>query len=76
MTTTLVIGANGTVGTALVEQLNARGELVRKATSREAITATDVRLNVVTGEGVAGAFNGIDHAFLLAPPALLIKTNC
>lgn len=68
MTTTLVIGANGTVGKALVEQLNARGELVRKATSREAITATDVRLNVVTGEGVAGAFNGIDHAFLLAPP--------
>ncbi len=68
MSTTLVIGANGTVGSVLVELLKARGETVRKATSRPTRAADEVHLNLVTKEGVAGAFNGIDRAFLLAPP--------
>jgi uncharacterized protein YbjT (DUF2867 family) len=68
MSTTLVIGANGTVGSALVELLNARGETVRKATSRATTAADEVHLNLVTKEGVAGVFDGVDHAFLLAPP--------
>jgi uncharacterized protein YbjT (DUF2867 family) len=64
MSTTLVIGANGTVGSALVERLTASGETVRKATSR----ATRVQFNLVTHEGISDAFNGVDRAFLLAPP--------
>jgi uncharacterized protein YbjT (DUF2867 family) len=68
MSTTLVVGANGTVGSVLVDLLKARGETVRKATSRATTEADEVHLNLVTREGVAGVFNGIDRAFLLAPP--------
>jgi uncharacterized protein YbjT (DUF2867 family) len=68
VSTTLVIGANGTVGSALVDLLNARGEAVRKATSRPTRAADEVHLNLVTQEGIAGVFNGVDQAFLLAPP--------
>lgn len=69
MSHTLVIGANGTVGTELVRLLRANGQKVVKATSRPiADPATEVHLNVVSGAGLATAFKGADKLFVLAPP--------
>ena len=69
MATTLVIGANGTVGTELVRLLDAQGHSVRKATSK-AVTdpAREVHLNLATGAGLANAFAGVEQAFVLCPP--------
>lgn len=69
MATTLVIGANGTVGSELVRLLAHSGQTVRKATSRPVADAADeVHLNLVSGAGLDQAFAGVDQAFLLAPP--------
>lgn len=69
MATTLVIGANGTVGSELVRLLAAGGHAVRKATSK-AVTdpAHEVHLNLATGAGLAQAFAGVEQAYLLCPP--------
>jgi uncharacterized protein YbjT (DUF2867 family) len=64
----LVLGAYGTVGTALVQALQAQGQAVAKATSRTSQGAEQVHLNLLTGEGLATAFSGVDRAFLLSPP--------
>ena len=68
MAHTLVIGSNGTVGSALVPLLQQQGHTVRRATSRAATEPGQVHLNLVTGEGIAPAFDGVDRAFLLSPP--------
>lgn len=68
MSTTLVIGANGTVGSVLVQLLRAKGQQVVSATSRQAEGPSQVHLDVRTGEGIDQAFKGVDQAFLLAPP--------
>lgn len=68
MTTTLLIGASGTVGSALATRLAAAGHTVRRATSRTPNAADQVQLDVVTQAGLAQAFAGVDRAFLLAPP--------
>ncbi len=68
MAQTLVIGANGTVGSALVKLLQDQGHAVRRATSRPATQPGDVHLNLVTGEGRTQAFAGVERAFLLSPP--------
>ncbi|WP_342618622.1 SDR family oxidoreductase [Rhodoferax sp. GW822-FHT02A01] len=69
MAKTLVIGANGTVGTELVKLLIAQGHDVRKATSKAVKDpARDVHLNLVSGEGLAQAFAGVSKVFLLCPP--------
>ena len=69
MATTLVIGANGTVGTELVRLLAARGHTVRKATSQAVSDpAHAVHLNLATGTGLGQAFAGVAQAFLLCPP--------
>lgn len=68
MSRILVVGANGTVGSELSRLLAAQGESVVKATSRTATAADQVTVDVVTGAGLAAAFDGIDRAFLLAPP--------
>ena len=64
----LVLGAHGTVGSALVQALQAQGQAVAKATSRAPQGADQVHLNLLTGEGLASAFQGVDRAFLLSPP--------
>ena len=69
----LVIGASGTVGASIVQQLVAGGHQVRATTSRPAAVGRrdnveTVLVNLATGEGVDTAFAGIDGAFLLAPP--------
>ena len=68
MTTTLIVGASGTVGSELARQLAAAGHTVRRATSRPPTAADQVQLDLVTQAGLAEAFAGIDRAFLLAPP--------
>jgi uncharacterized protein YbjT (DUF2867 family) len=68
MTTTLIIGAHGTVGSALSPLLTTLGHRIRRATSRTPQAADEVRLNLLTGAGLASALDGADNAFLLAPP--------
>ncbi len=68
MAKTLVVGANGTVGSTLVALLAAKGETVLRATSKQAQKAGEVHLNVATGAGRAAAFAGVSRAFLLSPP--------
>lgn len=73
MSTYLVLGASGTVGSRLAALLESAGHAVRATTSRRAAvgrTATreTVFLDVATGEGLTEAFAGVDGAFLLVPP--------
>jgi uncharacterized protein YbjT (DUF2867 family) len=68
MSKILVVGANGTVGSELVRLLKAQGHEVRRATSRVATQPDEVQLNLVTQQGLAQAFDGVERAFLLAPP--------
>nr|WP_295770956.1 SDR family oxidoreductase [Rhodoferax sp.] len=69
MSQTLVIGANGTVGSELVRLLRAAGHSVLKATSRPVTDpATEVHLNLVTGAGMDTALRGVSKVFMLAPP--------
>lgn len=68
MTTTLVIGASGQIGSALASLLAAQGQTVRRATSRAPSKAGDVQVNMGTGEGLAAALTGADQLFLMAPP--------
>lgn len=68
MTTTLVTGASGQIGSTLVELLAAQGQTVRRATSRAPSRPGDVPLNLATGEGLAAALAGADQLFLMAPP--------
>ncbi len=69
----LVIGASGTVGSQIVQSLVRDGLDVRATTHRkEAVGKKDgverIYLDLATGEGIAQAFEGVDRAFLLAPP--------
>ena len=69
----LVIGASGTVGSKIVQSLVRDGLDVRATTHRkEAVGRKDgverVYFDLATGEGVAQLFEGVDRAFLLAPP--------
>ena len=68
MSTILVIGANGTVGSALVPLLTARGHRVVAATSRQPAGSHQVQVDLATGHGLSTAFTGIDAAFLMSPP--------
>lgn len=69
MSSTLVIGANGTVGSELVRLLRAAGHTVVKATSRPVTDpASEVHLNLVTGAGLDTALKGVGKVFMLAPP--------
>jgi uncharacterized protein YbjT (DUF2867 family) len=78
MSTILVIGASGTVGSPLVSQLQAAGHTVRRATSRAPQAAGQVQVDLQAQAGSAAALDGVDAAFVLAPPGhvrqdLLIK---
>jgi uncharacterized protein YbjT (DUF2867 family) len=72
MSTTLVIGATGTVGSAVLHELVQRGVPVRAVSSRAAAASSAgvewVRADVVSGAGIADAFNGVSRAFVLVPP--------
>jgi uncharacterized protein YbjT (DUF2867 family) len=68
MTTTLIVGASGTVGSELARRLAAAGHRVRRATSRMPGAPDQVQLDLLTQQGLAAAFDGVDRAFLMAPP--------
>jgi uncharacterized protein YbjT (DUF2867 family) len=68
MSTTLIIGASGTVGTELGRLLRLRGDAVRLATSRLPETPAHVRIDLGTGAGLEQAFEGVGKAFFLSPP--------
>jgi uncharacterized protein YbjT (DUF2867 family) len=68
MSKTLVVGASGTVGSALADLLEARGHGVLRATSRAPAGAGQVQLDLLGGTGLAEAMAAADRAFLLCPP--------
>jgi uncharacterized protein YbjT (DUF2867 family) len=65
--TTLVFGANGQIGGELVRLLQAAGRPVRAA-GRQARGAGQVAVDLATGAGLDAAFDGVQRAFLMAPP--------
>ena len=70
----LVTGATGHVGAELVRQLAAAGHPVRAMTRRPAQYPTPAGVQVVAGDcddepGLAAAFAGVDHAFLMSAQA-------
>jgi uncharacterized protein YbjT (DUF2867 family) len=65
--TTLVVGASGTVGSELGRALEERGHRVLRAT-RHPKAADHVQLDLATGAGITDALDGVERAFLLAPP--------
>jgi uncharacterized protein YbjT (DUF2867 family) len=67
MTTTLVLGATGTVGGEVARLLTTAGHTVRRATSRAA-GPDHVHLDLVTQTGVDAALEGANAAFLMSPP--------
>lgn len=66
--TILVLGASGTVGSELVKLLKEQGYNVKSATSKTPSRPDQVHVNLVTGEGLRDAFEGVDRAFMLSPP--------
>jgi uncharacterized protein YbjT (DUF2867 family) len=71
--TYLVVGASGTVGSLIATTLAAQGAQVRGTTSKPPGVGTRngieyVHVDLGTGAGVREAFEGVDRAFLLAPP--------
>lgn len=64
----LVIGSSGMVGSELTRLLREQGLKVRTTTSKKAEGKDQIHINLVTGEGVKEAFDGVDRAFFLAPP--------
>jgi uncharacterized protein YbjT (DUF2867 family) len=68
MSKILVVGASGSVGSGIAAQLKEQGHQVRTTTSKKADASADkVYLDVVTGEGLVQAFDGIERAFLMSP---------
>jgi uncharacterized protein YbjT (DUF2867 family) len=67
MPTTLVIGATGHIGGELTRLLQGSGHTVRQAT-RTARAPGQVALDLATGAGLDAAVDGVQSAFLMAPP--------
>lgn len=68
MSKTLILGASGQVGGALAALLKAQGQAVALATSKPPTQADQVKLNLLTAEGLDSAFADVDRAFLMSPP--------
>lgn len=64
----LVVGASGTVGSALVKLLREDGYRVKETTSKVVAGDNKVQVDLATGLGVREAFADVDRAFLLSPP--------
>ena len=67
MPTTLVIGATGHIGGELTRLLQAAGQTVRQAT-RTPKAPGQVAVDLATGAGLEAAVDGVQSAFLMAPP--------
>jgi uncharacterized protein YbjT (DUF2867 family) len=68
MSKILVVGASGTVGSELARLLAARGQQVRRATSRAPAQADQVQVDLAARSGLAEALQGVERAFFLSPP--------
>ena len=71
--TFLVVGASGSVGSGIVQALVAQGHAVRATTHRRDNVGRKgavetVLLDLAGGEGTREVFEGVERAFLLAPP--------
>ena len=65
----LIVGATGTVGSELMRSLKKNGYNVRGTTSKTPDKGSDlVHVNLITGEGIVNAMEGVDKAFFLSPP--------
>ena len=65
----LVVGASGTVGSEVIKLLKSQGLRTRATTSKKVKDSSELmHLNLVTGEGISKAFEGVDRAFFLSPP--------
>jgi uncharacterized protein YbjT (DUF2867 family) len=71
MSRILVVGASGTVGSAVTRLLKAQGHNVIEATSRTPSGAHQVQLDLVRSTGVQEALAQADRAFLMSPPGLV-----
>jgi uncharacterized protein YbjT (DUF2867 family) len=63
----LIVGGSGTVGSELVKILKAEGHNVRSTTSKPTTEPGQVHVNLLTGEGLDAAFEGVDRLFMLSP---------
>jgi uncharacterized protein YbjT (DUF2867 family) len=72
MSLTLVVGATGNVGSALVKELVQRGQPVRGLSSKPGRPAAGgvewAQADLVSGQGLDQAFEGVSRAFVFAPP--------
>lgn len=68
MSKILIIGANGTVGSALSKELEKQGQTILKATSQKPKSTNEVHLNLVTKEGLDQALSQVEKIFVLSPP--------
>ncbi len=70
--TVLVVGASGTVGSDIVKLLAVQGYKVCITTSKKVDGQSQhnverAQANLVTGEGISKAFEGVDRVFLMSP---------
>jgi uncharacterized protein YbjT (DUF2867 family) len=72
MSLTLVVGATGHVGSSLVQELVQRAQPVRALSSKPARPASGgvewAQADLVSGQGLDRAFEGVSHAFVFTPP--------
>lgn len=65
--TFLVVGGTGTVGSEVARSLRQAGHPVRVTTGKAPKSPDQVRLDLLSGEGLDAAFAGVRRAFLLSP---------
>lgn len=66
----LIVGASGQIGSEMVRLLKADGHQVRSTTSKVPKNADSVQVNLITGEGIREAFEGVTRAFIMSPPPI------
>jgi uncharacterized protein YbjT (DUF2867 family) len=67
MSRILVVGASGNVGSEIVRLLKEQGHSVKTTTSKPSRSADQVHVDLLTGQGIHEAFEGVDRAFFLSP---------
>lgn len=68
MAKTLILGSSGQVGSEIARLLQAQGQDVALATSKQELSGQQVHLDLLSQSGLESAFEGVDRAFLMAPP--------
>lgn len=63
----LVVGGSGQVGSGIIRILREAGHQVRATTSKAPSSPDQVRVDLLTGQGLDAAFQGVQRAFFLSP---------